>query len=136
MNWRDRTPRHRPGWWPADETWPPADGNQRRFVGRMAMRVGCFVILLIVMIFTVLAVVFWLIASALGAVHIPPSAFAWVVPLGALTLFVVFGGSFMMVRMVQHSFRPLRDLLRGAESVADGDFSVRVPERGPREMRE
>lgn len=50
---------------------------------------------------------------------------------GALLVLVVTAG----VRMYRRTVRPVADVLDAADRVAAGDYSARVPERGPGEIR-
>ena len=135
MNRHEHFPRRRPPWWPPDESWPPhrpmAHGGPRRFF----LRMGCLAGLAFLLMFTVLAVVFWLIAQALDLVSIPPWAYLWIFPLGGATLLLSIGSIALIARSLRRTILPMTDILEAAERVAEGDFSVKVAERGPREVR-
>jgi two-component system sensor histidine kinase BaeS len=54
-------------------------------------------------------------------------------PVGGVFLFVVAGLALM--RAVRGFARPVGDVMEAADRVAEGDYSARVEERGPREIR-
>lgn len=65
--------------------------------------------------------------------RLSPSSAAFWVPAG--TLLVVFIAAIVLLRMVRRVGLPFREVMDAAERVADGDYSVRVAERGPPPMR-
>lgn len=128
-----RHPSHRPPWWPEDEPWPPQRGQFRRnpFFRRMSCLFGLFNLLGLVA-FIYLAG--W-IADSLNWIQSPLYAFAYAIPLGAglfLVAILVIAGAVFTLRRLS---RPLDDLLNASNRVAEGDYSVRVEESGPREIR-
>lgn len=135
MNWRERSPRRRPPWWPADAPWPPPRPMWRRGPRRFFLRMGCLSGLVFLLIFAMLAAVFWLVAQALGLVSIPPGTYLWIFPLGLLAFLFSMGGIVLIVRSLRHMILPMADILEAAGRVAEGDFSVKVAERGPRDVR-
>lgn len=130
----------RPAWWPESEPFPPprlrsSYAMQRRFFRRMALFFAGFMVLVVTGAFTL----FWAIAGALGFVrpdgqpaffadHPGPFQFA-VIPLVIVVAIVLLG------RTVRSVARPVGDLIEAAGRVEGGSYDVRVPERGPREMR-
>ncbi len=74
----------------------------------------------------------WLIAGLLGAINAPLSSIS---PVGILAF--VFGLMIVLQigRTLGRSLRPIGELMEASGRVADGDYSIRVKERGPREMR-
>jgi signal transduction histidine kinase len=139
-HWR----RHRPPWWPADESWPPeGPPNVRaaRALSRFVLkRVGCaLTVLLMVLIFGALGLM-WAAAGPHGGFAGHPGFWhgpgpgPW--PLGGIGfILVVGGGLFLVARMLRRATEPVSDLLEGVSRVADGDYSQRVSERGPRRTR-
>ncbi|MEW5940160.1 MAG: ATP-binding protein [Chloroflexota bacterium] len=85
--------------------------------------------------FAVFAFVLGLIASELGLIESPGDIVWWIVPLsiGLGILLVMF--VFVAVVALRRFARPLDDLLAASNRVAEGDLSVRVDEKGPREVR-
>ena len=76
-----------------------------------------------------------LVADALGWIESPLHAFRWLVPLTALLVVfgvgVVVSAAFVLRRLS----RPLDDVLSASNRLAEGDYSTRIEERGPREIR-
>jgi two-component system, OmpR family, sensor histidine kinase BaeS len=124
--------RQRPSWWPENEPWPPHMRSRRpRFFRRM----GCFFVLFNLFGLVVLASIIALIGHGMGLVNLPFDPGRWLIPIGAsVFLFVILvvglGGTSLRRLVV-----PLDELLKAAERVGQGDYSVRVQEKGPREMR-
>jgi len=127
-----RSPRQRPHWWPDKEPWPPTRGRRHYPFFR---RMGCFFA-----IFNLLGLI-----ALVGMVAFAARSFGWVdFPLGSghqlapigmviipLVVVLLVLGAVSLRRLVT----PLDDLLKGADRVGQGDYSVRVPEKGPREVR-
>ena len=130
---RNFFPSHRPLWWPENEPWPPPRGHFRRnpYFRRMGCMFGVFNLLGLVF-FIYLA---GLIANALGWIQSPLYAFEYAIPwasrLFLIEVLVIVGAMFFLRRLS----RPLDDLLAASNHVAEGDYSVRVEESGPREVR-
>lgn len=129
---------HRPPWWPENEEWPPRDPRHWRRVGRhnpFFRRLGCLFLLFNLVTFAVFAGIVGFVLNLFGILHFPPSQFEWVIPLAgilfavALTALVVTGSN------LRRMSAPLDDLLNASNKIAEGDYSARVDERGPREVR-
>lgn len=125
-----RRPGFRPPWWPDNEPFPPrgpaAWHGRRRFV----RRAGIFLALFFGFMFVANALA-WVLFSRVfdGGEHRwpgPPLAFLF------LGLVVAF---FVAARLVRRVTGPVGDVMEAADRVADGDYSVRVGERGPGDMR-
>ena len=119
-----RGPRTRPPWWPQDEPWPPAGPPFRRWSsprGRFQRRLGLLFMALFFFFIVGSAAAFWLGGSRPGF---------WPATLFVLLLVVLTAG-----RWLRGIARPVADLIEAAGRVADGDYSTRVPERGPPEVR-
>jgi two-component system sensor histidine kinase BaeS len=138
----------RPPWWPEDEAWPPT-GPQgvrawHRMRGRLFWRIGFLFLFLFFLTFGGFTLLFWIAAAALGFLDIPGSApffpplsrapiflrFWWFVPVILVTI-----GFAMAGRALRRTAAPFGDVMEAAGRVAGGDYSARVEERGPREMR-
>lgn len=125
---RDRTPgRARPPWWPHNEPWPPSGPHFRRwhsprgrFVWRLRLLFGALFFLFIMGS----AAAFWF-GGGFRSVSAAP-----LVLLVVLFVFVLATG-----RALRRVARPVEDLMEAADHVADGDYTTRVPEAGPPEMR-
>jgi signal transduction histidine kinase len=126
------SPRQRPHWWPENETWPPHFHPSRP---RFFRRIGCLFVVFNLVSLVVLAVVITLVARWLGFVDFAFDSGQWLIPVGVglfLFIMLVIGlGGLGMRRLVV----PLDDLLKAADHLGQGDYSVHVQERGPREVR-
>jgi signal transduction histidine kinase len=90
-------------------------------------RMGCFFLFMVVLLISVVALLAWLIGSAIGAA----AGVAPTILIGLLALFVLA----MIGRAIRRAAAPVGDLIEASGRVESGDFSTRVPERGPREVR-
>ncbi len=90
-------------------------------------RIGCFFAFLFVGVIGLTVVLSWVIGSAFNS----GNPWAVILVIG-LVLFVLFG---VLGRAVRRTARPVGDLIEASGRVEVGDFSTRVPERGPREVR-
>jgi signal transduction histidine kinase len=114
----------RPPWWPETEPWPPQGpdawaGMRKHFVRRVAG-------------FIALLVAFVAGAIALTVVLVSHTARRGPAALGLVLLVV---GAAVVLRGVRRFARPVADVMEAADRVAEGDYSARVRERGPREIR-
>jgi two-component system sensor histidine kinase BaeS len=127
-----RSPRQRPSWWPENEPWPPHRHARRPHFFR---RMGClFVLANLFSLFLVVGFVA-VIAHGLGLVNFPFHPGQWLIPIVMavfifIALLVGLGG--MGIRRL---IIPLDELLKAADRVGQGDYSVRVQEKGSREVR-
>jgi signal transduction histidine kinase len=123
--------RHRrPPWWPENEPWPPERGHPRHPFFR---KFGCFfafAILFLCGFFFMLPVLFGFLLG-----HVDFSQLSISIPYLAGTVVVILAILFAVVYGLRRLFTPLDDLLYAADRVAEGDYSVHVNERGPREVR-
>jgi signal transduction histidine kinase len=88
---------------------------------------GCFFLFMFLVVGTLIGFVAWLIGSALGAGHSAPGA----IVIGLLVLLVLA----ILGRIVRRLAAPVGDLIEASGRIEAGDFSTRVPEAGPREVR-
>jgi len=96
---------------------------RRRFMRRM----GCFFLVLVVVLISVVALLAWLIGSLIGAA----AGLGPTILLGLLAVFVLA----VIGRAIGRAAAPVGDLIEASGRVESGDFSARVPESGPREVR-
>jgi two-component system sensor histidine kinase BaeS len=126
-----RASRQRPPWWPENEPWPPTRRPHPRFFRRL----GGLLLLLNLLGFGLLAGIIIFFMRRLGFVHIPPLHDQWLIPVGVSVLLFVI----LVIGLGGHGLRrvviPLDNLLKAADRVGEGDTSVRVQEKGPREVR-
>jgi signal transduction histidine kinase len=95
--------------------------------GHFMWRVGCGFFFFVIMVVAFFAVLAWVI----GAVTSGDPPWVAVVLIGILVLVLLSG----VARAVRRAAVPVGDLIEASERMERGDFSARVPERGPREVR-
>jgi two-component system sensor histidine kinase BaeS len=119
-----------PPWWPHGEPWPPSGGwEQRR--GRFKRRFGCFVLVILLLAAALGTLAVWSVAVAAGVVPAPTEMRLVAVTGVALGLLLVAGAA----RGFRRLAAPVTALVEAAGRIEEGDYSARVPERGPREVR-
>ncbi len=102
--------------------------------GRFFWRLGFFFGFAFLVMLGASTVVFWIASSLSGGGGHP---FFLVRPVGAAFLLLVVILAMLGVgRGVRRVAAPIGDVMDAAQRVADGDYSVRVPVRGPPEVRE
>jgi signal transduction histidine kinase len=133
---RERHWQHRPPWWPAGEPWPPQGRRTGPpWSGRWFRRLFGLFVLVFFGAVGLATLLVWLIVWALGWLPAPTGSVLLAV---AATAAVVVGWGVVLmaaVRALRQVTRPLDDLVAAAGQVAQGDYGVRVDERGPRELR-
>ncbi len=126
-----RSKRPPPHWWPEDESWPPDPPlwrkNRHKLFPRLAF--GALLTLVIATV-TCSGGVYLLTKVSPGIDLHKTGALPIFIGVGILVTAVVF----QMGRTIRRVVSPIDDLLEASDSVADGDYSVRVPERGSPEM--
>ena len=130
--------RGRPPWWPENEEWPPTREAWRR-VGRrnpFFRRMGCFFFGFAFLAFLgLLGVLRFILAPFIGSPNGPTfDGSGYIFPfalLGFILLVFAFGWG---ARSLRRMFTPLDELYNASERVANGDYSVRVEEKGPPEI--
>jgi signal transduction histidine kinase len=128
--------RHKkPAWWPENESWPPVQPRWQANRGRFFRRIGCLIALVNLLAFFVFAVVLGLVLNGLGIIHIYYRPLGWLIPVGVVFLIFAFGSLVWSGRGLRHMSAPFGDLLEAAGRIAEGDYSRRVAERGPSEIR-
>jgi len=134
-----RFPRHQPPWWPAEEAWPPAGPPNRRYWhnmrGRFFWRIGCGFLLFMLFIFGGFTLLFWLIASASGVAVLSESVLAIMRTVGVVIFILSLATIVFSGRELRRAALPIGDMLDASGRVAEGDYTARVDERGPREVR-
>lgn len=130
--------RQRPPWWPENEEWPPTRAAWRR-VGRrnpFFRRMGCFFLGFAFLAFVgLLGILRWVLAPFLNVPDSSPiDQSGYILPIAflgfVLLVFTVGWG----MRSLRRMFTPLDELFRASERVANGDYSVRVAEKGSPEI--
>jgi two-component system, OmpR family, sensor histidine kinase BaeS len=116
------SPGRRPPWWPEGEPFPPRRWG-RRGPPAFVRRIGCFFVLILALAVLAGAVVGGLIARLGG----------WPVALLATVLALVL--AMAVFGAVRRMTRPLTHLIDAAQRIESGDYTVQVPESGPRDLR-
>jgi two-component system, OmpR family, sensor histidine kinase BaeS len=129
--WREGV-RERPGWWPADEPWPPEGEFPWRRVRRLffiRFAIGVFLIFALVILGPL--IVIGQILSALGLTG-PNTGF-----LAAAVLIFLILAIVGTARGARRLAMPFGDLIEAAGRLESGDYTARVAEygHGPREMK-
>ena len=136
---RKHFPRRRPPWWPSNEAWPPSGSADHRYWQRMRghffRRVGCVFLLLMLFAFGGFTALFWLLANASSAVNLPENVLAILRTAGIVLALLILAVILFAGRELRRTALPVGDMLEAAGAIADGDYSTRVQERGPREVR-
>src|ERR1044071_2844792 len=126
--------RHRPPWWPENEEWPPKRwGNMRRnpFFRRMGFIFFAFNFFGLI----IFGIVIGTIISTLSRGGFSGNLLSWLLPVAAIFVIFILGISFLAARNIRRMSNPLDELVEASNKVADGDYSVRVEEQGPPEVR-
>jgi two-component system sensor histidine kinase BaeS len=97
----------------------------------MARRIGCAAVLLIVVLAGTGTALTWLVLSVTGAVGSPP--FARVI--SGVVLLVGIGAVLLAAVALRRLTAPAARIVQAAERIEAGDYSARVPVRGPSELR-
>lgn len=122
----------RPPWWPQNQPWPPRGREAWRPMGRrMRRRIGCAIFAFFVVVGGTGTALVWLVFAATGVIGSPP--FARVMSVVALLLGLAAVA--VAVLWLRRLAAPAQRLVEAARRVEAGDYSARVPVRGPGEMR-
>jgi signal transduction histidine kinase len=126
----------RPPWWPENETWPPSRDAWRRMRPRPFLRrLGCmFGVFILFSFFGFLAFIGFIL-DRLNIIHVSVGNLQWVVPLGGLLFVFTLFLFALTARNLRRVSAPLDELLDASNKVAEGDYSVRVAEKGLPEVR-
>ncbi len=133
-------PPNRPSWWPENEPWPPTRPPQwgawrkHQRPKRFFWRFGCALVVFLLLVYGSCALLTWLVVTTLNAINspeavrLPPALLLAVLALGG-------AGIFFIGRTLRRTTQPIEEMMDAAEHVAQGDYTKRVPERGPRDVR-
>lgn len=126
--------RHRPPWWPENEEWPPKRwGAMRR--NPFFRRMGCIFFAFNFFGLIIFGFVIGTIISTLNRGGSASNLLSWLLPVAAIFVVFILGISFFAARNLRRMSNPLDELVEASNKVADGDYSVRVEEQGPPEVR-
>jgi two-component system OmpR family sensor kinase len=126
--------RHRPPWWPENEEWPPKRwGSMRR--NPFFRRMGCIFFAFNFFGLIIFGIVIGTIISTLSRGGYSGNLLSWLLPVAAIFVVFILGISFLAARNIRRMSNPLDELVEASNKVAGGDYSVRVEEQGPPEVR-
>lgn len=145
-SWPDHFPRHsawrghykrgqRPPWWPENEEWPPKRWGHMR--GKpFFRRLGCFFFTFAFLAFMgLLGILRFILAPFISSPGHPPfDRPDLIVPFGFVGFILLIFAFGWGVRSWRRMSTPLDNLLNASHRVADGDYSVRVEEKGSPEI--
>lgn len=103
--------------------------------GNFFRRVAVLFLLVFVLTCGGFAALIGLVASQLDVLKHPGNATPFALVLGLFPLALIFAGLFLAGRALRHTAMPVGDVMEAAGRVAEGDYGVRVAERGPLEVR-
>ena len=133
-DWAEYAYEHRPPWWPENEPWPP----QRRWSrhrGPFFRRLGCLFGILSVFGLAFFVALVALILSSLKLIPPGNENLGWILPLGVVSTVLTLALVIFAGRNLRRLSRPLDEMLAASDRVAGGDYSTRVREQGPPEIR-
>jgi signal transduction histidine kinase len=96
---------------------------------------GCIFLLFTLFLMGFGALFVWPLVQLLGLLQVPTQVYGWLIPLIVLLLMLGLALLALAGRGLRHISLPVGDLLDAADRVAAGDYSTRVRESGPREVR-
>ena len=127
--------RQRPPWWPENEEWPPKRWEHMR--GRpFFRRMGCLFIVFNLFLFLIFAIIAGLVYTVLSRGLTPNTPFFDLILItSAIFISLIVGMVILAARTFRRMFNPLDELVDASGKVAEGDYTVRVVEKGPRGIR-
>ncbi len=78
---------------------------------------------------------FWILAGATGMFNIGAQELFLIRAVGLIALALGAAGIFFIIGALRRVTLPIDEMTRSAERIAQGDYSARVQEQGPRELR-
>jgi signal transduction histidine kinase len=95
---------------------------------------GCGLIFLLALAYSSCALVTWLVISTQNAINSPDAV--RLPPIIILAMLALGGaGIFFVGRTLRRATQPIEEMMAAADHVAQGDYSTRVTERGPHDVR-
>ncbi|MCJ7567905.1 MAG: ATP-binding protein [Anaerolineales bacterium] len=120
-----------PHWWPDDESWPPVSPLWRKNRPKLFPRLAIGALLTLVIVTVTCSGSVYILTRLSGGIDLhKPGALPVFLGMGILIAFATFH----IGRTIRRVISPIDDLLEASYSVAEGDYSVKVPERGAPEM--
>lgn len=133
-HWHVHYRHQKPDWWPENAAWPPVRPEWRKRRKTFARRLGCLLGLVSVFGVLVFAALVGLVANLLGLIQVNNSL-PWVIPAGVLLFIFGITSLIWAGRGLHRISTPLGELMEASGRIAEGDYSQRVRERGPSEIR-
>ena len=136
MKHHPRFSRQRPPWWPENEEWPPKRWRPMRG-GPFFRRMGCLFMVFSFFALTGLLTLLGFIFGPFIEIHGTSTIgrIGLILPIGLAGLFILLAALFWGARSLRRMSMPLDELLNASNRVAGGDYSTRVEEKGPPEVR-
>src|SRR5512145_319461 len=136
MKHHPRFSRQRPPWWPENEEWPPKRWRAMRG-GPFFRRMGClFVVFSFFAFMGFLGLLRFVLAPFIEFHGAPPLERPdLIISFGLVGFLVLLSALFLGARSLRRMSKPLDELLNASNRVAEGDYSTRVEEKGPPEVR-
>jgi signal transduction histidine kinase len=135
-HWREHTMRRqRPPWWPESEEWPPKRwGYMRR--NPFFRRMGCFFFGFAFLAFIgFLGILRFALSPFIDVQGTPPFHRPdYIFPFGIIGFLLFIVVLAWGTRSLRRVSRPLDELVDASNKVAEGDYSIRVEEKGPPEI--
>jgi len=78
---------------------------------------------------------FWILATSTGLFNVAAQELFFIRAFGLGALVLGAAGIFFIVGALRRVTMPIREMMESAERIAQGDYSARVQEQGPRELR-
>lgn len=78
---------------------------------------------------------FWILASTTGILSLRTQELFVIRAIGLTALVLGAAGVFFIIGALRRATLPIREMMESAERIADGDYTARVREQGPRELR-
>ena len=128
-----RITHERPTWWPENEPWPPQHGRMRH--NPFFRRLGCVFAALVLFVFVLFGSALAFIANLIGLIQFIPGVPRLGLPLAVFALALLVIVILLTSLTLRRVFNPLDRLLQAADRISQGDYTVRVPERGPSGVR-
>jgi signal transduction histidine kinase len=126
--------RHHPPWWNPDEAWTPPHAQWSPMRRRFVWRFGAFLFLVVMLACGTFTFLFWTAALSLGVLNLPAPAGALLRGVGVAVFVIGIAALVLTLRSFRRAAEPVGEVIDAAQRVANGDYTIRVQERGPREV--
>lgn len=124
-----------PPWWKPEVPFPPHRAHGAPLRRRFVWRFGALLFLMVLFACAAFTFLFWVAALSQGLLNLPEPTNILLRTVGIGMFFVGIGALFVTFRLFRRSAEPVGEVIDAAQRVAQGDYTIRVQERGPREVR-